>query len=172
MPLRAESVYSFSNFSIVHTYTHTHIYKHTHTLTHTYTSAHTPHEHAHTLTHTSRAHTHTHTQSTFSAHTSAVQDVSCSSFQANTFASVGDDKYLILWDERVRDKPSQKVKAHDGEINCVSFSPHKKELLLTGDPACVKRACSVCGFVCVCLYLSFSSLANRACAGSCEGEKD
>jgi len=68
---------------------------------------------------------------TFSAHTAAVQDVSCSSFHAHTFASVGDDKHLVLWDDKVS-KPVHNVKAHDGEINSVSFSPHKEELLLTG----------------------------------------
>jgi len=80
---------------------------------------------------------------------------------------VGDDKYLILWDERVRDKPSQKVKAHDGEINCVSFSPHKEELLLSGDSACVKSV-----NLCVCACISLSSLTHREYAGACEGEKD
>ena len=67
----------------------------------------------------------------FSAHTAAVQDVSCNNFSPHIFASCGDDKALMIWDDKVGAKPVSNVKAHSAEVNAVSFNPHKDELLLT-----------------------------------------
>ena len=67
----------------------------------------------------------------FSAHTAAVQDVSCNNFSPHIFASCGDDKALMIWDDKVGAKPVSNVKAHSAEVNAVSFNPHKHELLLT-----------------------------------------
>jgi len=51
------------------------------------------------------------------------------------FASVSDDKQLLIWDTRNPDtaKASQVVtEAHNGEINTVAFSPQSEFLLVTG----------------------------------------
>jgi histone-binding protein RBBP4 len=69
---------------------------------------------------------------TFAAHKGAAQDVTCSTFQAHTFASVGDDQFLMIWDDRTADKAAMAARAHEAEVNAVAFNPHKEELLLTG----------------------------------------
>ena len=43
-------------------------------------------------------------------------------FDGNQFASVSDDKRLLLWD--IRDKqPANNIEAHMQEIMCVDYSP-------------------------------------------------
>jgi len=37
----------------------------------------------------------------------------------------------MIWDDRTPDKASNKVRAHESEVNAVAFNPHKEELLLT-----------------------------------------
>jgi len=70
----------------------------------------------------------------YRGHTSVVGDVSWHATQDNTFASVGDDKQLMIWDTRSPDrtKPRQQVEAHDKEILAVAFSPSNEYLILTG----------------------------------------
>ncbi|KAF7797167.1 hypothetical protein EIP86_008359 [Pleurotus ostreatoroseus] len=68
----------------------------------------------------------------FRGHTSVVGDVDWHSTQDYTFASVGDDKMLMIWDTRASNEPVTKVQAHDREILAVSYSPAKDYLLLTG----------------------------------------
>ncbi|PLW19053.1 hypothetical protein PCANC_07746 [Puccinia coronata f. sp. avenae] len=71
----------------------------------------------------------------YKGHSSIVSDVSWHSSHGNLFASVSDDKQLLIWDTRNPDttKPSQAVpEAHNGEINAVSFSPQSEFLLVTG----------------------------------------
>ncbi|KAE9400975.1 histone acetyltransferase type B subunit 2 [Gymnopus androsaceus JB14] len=48
------------------------------------------------------------------------------------FASVGDDKMLMIWDTRAPNGPVTKVQAHDREILSVAFSPASEDLLVTG----------------------------------------
>ncbi|CAL9061141.1 unnamed protein product [Musa banksii] len=72
-------------------------------------------------------------RSIFHGHTDTVEDVQFCHFSPQEFCSVGDDSCLILWDARAGRSPALKVeKAHDGDINCVDWSPHDENFLLTG----------------------------------------
>jgi len=71
----------------------------------------------------------------YKGHSSIVSDVSWHSSNGHLFASVSDDKQLLIWDTRNPDtaKASQVVtEAHNGEINTVAFSPQSEFLLVTG----------------------------------------
>lgn len=68
----------------------------------------------------------------FRGHTSVVGDVDWHATQENVFASVGDDKMLMIWDTRTPTEPKLKVQAHDSEILAVAFSPATEHLLVTG----------------------------------------
>lgn len=67
-------------------------------------------------------------------HTEGVEDVDWHKSYTHMFGSVGDDKQLLFWDVReVTDKPSQQVvKAHDDNVNCLSFNPFNEFLVVTG----------------------------------------
>ncbi|KAF8665475.1 hypothetical protein AX16_000493 [Volvariella volvacea WC 439] len=67
------------------------------------------------------------------------QDVDWHATHDNIFASVGDDKKLLIWDTRSPTEPKTHIQAHDREILAVSFSPATEHLLLTGsaDKTCV-----------------------------------
>ncbi|KAG8876697.1 Histone acetyltransferase type B subunit 2 [Tulasnella sp. 331] len=71
---------------------------------------------------------------TYRGHNAVVGDISWNAYRENVFASVGDDKQLMIWDTRHQDRarPMQKVQAHEKEILCVSFSPSTETLLVTG----------------------------------------
>jgi histone-binding protein RBBP4 len=78
------------------------------------------------------------------------QDVDWHATKDNVFASVGDDKYLMMcapfpalvfehdlellssWDTRTPTEPTMKFQAHDREILAVAFSPASEHLLVTG----------------------------------------
>ncbi|KAJ2920616.1 hypothetical protein H1R20_g16479, partial [Candolleomyces eurysporus] len=68
----------------------------------------------------------------FRGHSSVVGDVDWHRSHDNVFASVGDDKMLMLWDTRSSGQPQLEVQAHDAEILAVSFSPATDHLLITG----------------------------------------
>ncbi|KAI0652363.1 histone acetyltransferase type B subunit 2 [Trametes meyenii] len=70
----------------------------------------------------------------FKGHTSVVGDVDWHATEDYTFASVGDDKMLMLWDTRDATKPATQLQAHDREILAVAFTPNPQfpHLLLTG----------------------------------------
>lgn len=69
----------------------------------------------------------------YSGHASIVCDVQWHKFHETIFASVGDDKRLLLWDARSSaQKPSHQVEAHTLEVNSVDFSPSSEYLLATG----------------------------------------
>lgn len=71
----------------------------------------------------------------YEGHTDVVEDVSWHNHHSQTFASVGDDRKLLLWDTRERDrkKPHQCVDdAHKAEIHCVEFNPFSEFILATG----------------------------------------
>ena len=70
--------------------------------------------------------------STFSAHTSVVEDVSWNNHHENFFVSVGDDGQIILWDSRNAKQPSKKTTGHSREINAVSFNPYSEWIFATG----------------------------------------
>ena len=67
-------------------------------------------------------------------HTSVVEDVAWSHHHSHVFGSVGDDMQLLICDARdSTGGPSKKVaKAHENDINCVSFNPLNEFLLATG----------------------------------------
>ncbi|URE16882.1 WD-40 repeat-containing protein [Musa troglodytarum] len=72
-------------------------------------------------------------RSVFHGHKDTVEDVQFCHFSPQEFCSVGDDSCLILWDARAGRSPALKVeKAHDGDINCVDWSPHDENFILTG----------------------------------------
>lgn len=70
----------------------------------------------------------------YQLHTAGVQDVAWHGLHDSIFASVGDDKKLILWDTRssTSTKASYVVEAHNAEVNCVSFNPFSEFVLATG----------------------------------------
>ncbi|EIW87148.1 WD40 repeat-like protein [Coniophora puteana RWD-64-598 SS2] len=68
----------------------------------------------------------------FRGHTSVVGDVDWHATKENVFASVGDDKMLLIWDTRSAQDAMTKVQAHDREILSCAFSPASEHLLVTG----------------------------------------
>ncbi|KIJ53655.1 hypothetical protein M422DRAFT_58500 [Sphaerobolus stellatus SS14] len=68
----------------------------------------------------------------YRGHTSVVGDVSWHKTRENMFASVGDDRMLMIWDTRAPSAPSYNIEAHDREILSVAFSPASENLLVTG----------------------------------------
>lgn len=67
----------------------------------------------------------------FQEHTGVVGDVAWHQKHEHFFASVGDDKKLLIWDTR-KSSPSQSVDAHQAEVNCVQFNPFNEWILATG----------------------------------------
>jgi WD40 repeat protein len=71
----------------------------------------------------------------YTAHTAWVEDVAWSECVDTLFASVGDDRALMIWDTREADthKALFAVEgAHQAEINCVAFNPRNEFILATG----------------------------------------
>ncbi|KAJ3269153.1 Histone-binding protein rbbp4 [Terramyces sp. JEL0728] len=70
----------------------------------------------------------------YTGHTAWVEDVSWSPLISSIFASVGDDKKLMIWDTRSTSttKANHSIEAHLAEINCVSFNPKNEHILATG----------------------------------------
>ncbi|KAI9006668.1 nucleosome remodeling factor, p48 subunit [Phycomyces nitens] len=69
---------------------------------------------------------------TYIGHTGCVEDVSWNTSNVSLFASVGDDKRLMIWDTRQHTKAVQSIKAHEAEINSVGFHPTREFMLATG----------------------------------------
>ncbi|KAJ9127499.1 Histone acetyltransferase type B subunit 2 [Naganishia onofrii] len=70
----------------------------------------------------------------YRGHSSVVEDVDWHASDENMFASVGDDKKLMIWDTRSDNynKASQEVEGHTSEINSVAWNRAVSTLLLTG----------------------------------------
>lgn len=71
----------------------------------------------------------------YKGHSSIVEDVAWHTHSKEVFASVGDDKQLLLWDTRGNAgavKPTARVQAHHAEVNAVAFAPHNENILITG----------------------------------------
>ncbi|KAL0489096.1 histone-binding protein rbbD [Acrasis kona] len=70
----------------------------------------------------------------FSDHGSVVEDVCWHKHHDSILASVGDDKHLRIWDTRKENngKPSERIQAHNAEVNCVDFAPFSEFILATG----------------------------------------
>jgi histone-binding protein RBBP4 len=68
---------------------------------------------------------------TYDAHTQVVEDVCWNHFNEFSFASVSDDRRLLLWDMRQKE-PTNNIEAHMQEIMCVDASPFDPNLLITG----------------------------------------
>lgn len=60
-----------------------------------------------------------------------MEDVCWNHHNENVFASVSDDRRLLLWDMRER-LPTASIEAHMAEIMCVDSSPFDSNLLVTG----------------------------------------
>ncbi|KAI9485210.1 MAG: WD40-repeat-containing domain protein [Benjaminiella poitrasii] len=70
---------------------------------------------------------------TYRSHTKAVMDVAWHMRHDSIFASVGDDKHLMIWDTREEsNQPTHSAIAHEAEVNCVGFSPGNEWVLATG----------------------------------------
>ncbi|PIA14039.1 WD40 repeat-like protein [Coemansia reversa NRRL 1564] len=70
----------------------------------------------------------------FKGHTAIVEDVAWHAMHPDIFASVGDDRRLLIWDIRKApgEKPAQDVVAHESEVNCVAFNPKSEYVFATG----------------------------------------
>ncbi|KAN0100212.1 WD40-repeat-containing domain protein [Tylopilus felleus] len=68
----------------------------------------------------------------YKGHTSVVGDVDWHPTKENVFASVSDDRLLLLWDTRSSAEPTTKIQAHDREILACAFNPAQESLLITG----------------------------------------
>ena len=68
----------------------------------------------------------------FEDHIGAIEDVAWSKYHEYVFASVGDDKRLLLWDTRKESKkPTHQIEAHSGEVLSLDFNPFNEYLLAT-----------------------------------------
>ncbi|GMH42709.1 hypothetical protein BSKO_10628 [Bryopsis sp. KO-2023] len=72
--------------------------------------------------------------SVYMKHDGVVEDVAWHMRHVYLFGSVGDDKMLCIWDTRKPpgDGPVAMCRAHDAEVNCISFNPLNDWLLATG----------------------------------------
>jgi WD40 repeat protein len=70
----------------------------------------------------------------YEGHSDVVEDVAWHNHHSQIFGSVGDDRKLLLWDTRERDrkKPYQSVDAHAAEVHCLAFNPYSEFILATG----------------------------------------
>jgi histone-binding protein RBBP4 len=69
----------------------------------------------------------------FSGHTDVVEDVAWSHHHSHVFGSCGDDKHVILWDTRAKEKKiTLRAEAHKAEVNCLAFNPFNEFMLVTG----------------------------------------
>jgi WD40 repeat protein len=70
----------------------------------------------------------------FKGHSSVVGDVAWHNLQEHIFASVGDDRMMLVWDTRESpNAPKNRVEnAHSAEINSLVFSPANQHIVCTG----------------------------------------
>ncbi|KAI7854859.1 NURF complex component [Circinella umbellata] len=68
----------------------------------------------------------------YEAHTDCVEDISWNAKDPFIFASVADDKKLMIWDTRQPTKPMQNIQAHEAEINSVAFNWRQDWMIATG----------------------------------------
>ena len=69
----------------------------------------------------------------YESHSGVVEDVGWSKHHPEIFASVGDDKRILIWDTRRENKkPTHQVDAHFGEVLSVDFNPFNENLFATG----------------------------------------
>ncbi|KAI4342413.1 hypothetical protein MLD38_027045 [Melastoma candidum] len=66
----------------------------------------------------------------FEGHSSAIGDVSWHPKNDSLFGSVGDDCLLMIWDSRTY-KPEQRIKAHEKEVNGLSFNLYTEWIVAT-----------------------------------------
>lgn len=71
--------------------------------------------------------------STFRGHTDVVEDVDWHAKDPNMIGSVSDDRSIRIWDTRETTKAAHVVsKAHEGDVNCISFNPINEYIFATG----------------------------------------
>jgi len=117
----------------------------------------------------------------FKHHDGPVGDVSWHSKDAHTFASVGDDKLLIVYDDRLPPVSAavSKVVAHQDEIHCVAFHPAAEPLLATGsadhtlglfDTRKLERPLHVMAHHSDCIYQISWNPHHKSCIASAGGD--
>ncbi|KAJ1648483.1 Histone acetyltransferase type B subunit 2 [Dispira simplex] len=69
----------------------------------------------------------------YTGHTAVVEDVAWHALHDSLFASVGDDRRLLIWDTRSAstEVPAHSVLAHSAEVNSVAFNPASEYILAT-----------------------------------------
>jgi len=74
------------------------------------------------------------TSQAFASHTSSIEDLQWSPTEATVFASCSADHSLRIWDVRVKDRKSVITvdKAHDSDVNVLSWNAGTSYLMLTG----------------------------------------
>lgn len=73
--------------------------------------------------------------SVFRSHQNVVEDVDWHKRDPNMIGSVGDDKFLMIWDVRENNasKPVHWVRdAHSSDVNCLAFNPINEFVVATG----------------------------------------
>jgi histone-binding protein RBBP4 len=70
--------------------------------------------------------------SKFTGHTNVVEDVDWHAKDPNMMASVSDDQSIRIWDIRESKAAHVVSKAHDGDVNCISFNPINEMIFATG----------------------------------------
>lgn len=70
----------------------------------------------------------------YEGHSDVVEDVAWHNHHSSLFGSVGDDRKLLIWDVRDRDRKRalHSVDAHKGEVHCLAFNPYSEFVLATG----------------------------------------
>jgi histone-binding protein RBBP4 len=70
----------------------------------------------------------------YEGHTDLVEDVAWHCHHSHIFGSVGDDRKMLIWDTRHKDRkrPLYNIDAHKSEINCIAFNPYSEFVLATG----------------------------------------
>eukprot|EP00170_Pyropia_yezoensis_P003565 contig_14881_g3575 len=72
--------------------------------------------------------------SMYRQHDGVVEDVSWNHLEAHLLASVGDDRRLLVWDNRASGRKSAATcvtRAHRREVNAVAFNPYSSHVLAT-----------------------------------------
>ena len=66
-------------------------------------------------------------------HVNGCEDVDWHRHNCNLFGSVGNDSMFALHDlRRHENSPSQRIRAHDGDVHCLSFNSGNEHLVATG----------------------------------------
>eukprot|EP00877_Chromochloris_zofingiensis_P002662 jgi/Chrzof1/12397/Cz06g33010.t1 len=68
----------------------------------------------------------------YSGHSGSVEDIQWSPTEATVFTSCSVDQHICVWDVRERGRPMIKVKAHDVDVNVISWNRLVTYMLASG----------------------------------------